>query len=238
MPNFLLILITTFLLPGQISIPIGTVNRQDISKIHLTKIGQFGLIRKARPNVPEHYHTGIDIKRPTDNYESEPIFPIAKGIVISKRTDGPYANLIIEHEINGIKIWTLYEHISGVKVNVTDIVNPQTPIARFMNKEELDLTLKEFRLLEYLMRHPNRVLPREEIISHVWDFHNDSFSNFLDVHMKNLRRKLGPTSDMIETVRGVGYRLSDTNASAKNDIRERAAAYANGRIRGEEAVRE
>jgi len=107
-----------------------------------------------------------------------------------------------------------------------------------VNKEELDLTLKEFRLLEYLMRHPNRVLPREEIISHVWDFHNDSFSNFLDVHMKNLRRKLGPTSDMIETVRGVGYRLSDTNASAKNDIRERAAAYANGRIRGEEAVRE
>lgn len=138
MSNFLFILITTFLIQGPISIPIGSGNRQDISKIHLTKIGQFGLIRKARPNVPEHYHTGIDIKRPTDNYESEPIFPIAKGIVISKRTDGPYANLIIEHEINGIKLWTLYEHISGVKVNVSEIVNPKTPIARFMNKAELD----------------------------------------------------------------------------------------------------
>ncbi|MCE9540182.1 MAG: M23 family metallopeptidase [Bacteroidetes bacterium] len=138
MTNFFLILIITILLPGQISIPIGSSNRQDTSKIHLTKIGHFGLVRKARTNVPEHYHTGIDIKRPNDNYESEPIFPIAKGIVISKRTDGPFANLIIEHEINGIKLWTLYEHIAGVKVNVTDIVNSKTPIARFMNKKELD----------------------------------------------------------------------------------------------------
>ncbi len=138
MTHFFLILITTILLPEQISIPIGPGNRQDISKIRLTQIGQFGLIRKARPNVPQHYHTGIDIKRPSDNYESEPIFPIAKGIVISKRTDGPFANLIIEHEINGTKLWTLYEHISGVKVNVSEIVNSKTPIARFMNKEELD----------------------------------------------------------------------------------------------------
>ncbi|MES2284868.1 MAG: M23 family metallopeptidase [Bacteroidota bacterium] len=138
MSKFLLILITTILIKGPISLPIGSGNRQDISMIRLTKIGQFGLIRKARPNVPEHYHTGIDIKRPSDNYESEPIFPIAKGIVISKRTDGPFANLIIEHEINGIKLWTLYEHIAGVKVNVSDNVNSQTPIARFMNKAELD----------------------------------------------------------------------------------------------------
>jgi DNA-binding response OmpR family regulator len=99
-------------------------------------------------------------------------------------------------------------------------------------QEELDLTLKEFRLLEYLMRHPNRVLPREEIISHIWDFHNDSFSNFLDVHMKNLRRKLGETGDMIETVRGVGYRLADAGKNG-DEIREKAAAYANGRVRGE-----
>lgn len=72
----------------------------------------------------------------------------------------------------------------------------------------LDLTLKEFRLLEYLMRNPDRVLKREEIISHVWDFENDSFSNFLDVHMKNLRRKLGDLGECVETVRGIGYRLA------------------------------
>lgn len=138
MSNFLAILITLISLHGQISIPIESVDRQDISKIQLTKIGNFGLIRKSRPTIPQHYHTGIDIKRPGANYESEPIFAIAKGIVISKRTDGPYANLIIEHEIKGIKVWSLYEHISGVKVRVSDIVNTKTPIARFMNKAELD----------------------------------------------------------------------------------------------------
>lgn len=138
MTNFIAILLTTVLLQGQIFIPIGPEDRKDISKIHLTKIGQFGLTRKARPAVAAHYHTGIDIKRQGTNYESEPVFPIAKGIVISKRTDGPYANLIIEHEINGIKLWSLYEHISGIKVNVAEAVDPATPIARFMNKAELD----------------------------------------------------------------------------------------------------
>ncbi|MES2138103.1 MAG: M23 family metallopeptidase [Bacteroidota bacterium] len=164
MSNFLLILITTFLIQGQIFIPIESGNRQDISKIHLTKIGQFGLIRKARPNVPQHYHTGIDIKRPTDNYESEPIFPIAKGIVISKRTDGPFANLIIEHEINGIKLWTLYEHISGVNVNVTDIVNSKTPIARFMNKAELDRFGWQFDHFhfELLKVKPSKIKPNNK----------------------------------------------------------------------------
>ena len=138
MTNFFTILLISVLLQGQIFIPIGPEGRKDISKIHLTKIGQFGLIRKARPAVAAHYHTGIDIKRSGTNYESEPVFPIAKGIVISKRTDGPYANLIIEHEINGVKLWSLYEHISGIKINVAEAVDPGTPIARFMNKAELD----------------------------------------------------------------------------------------------------
>lgn len=138
MTNFPAIFIITILSQGQILIPVCLEDRQDISKIQLTKIGQFGLIRKARTNIPQHYHTGIDIKRPNNNYESEPIFSIAKGRVISKRTDGPYANVIIEHEINGSKFWTLYEHISGIKVNVADSVDLNTQIARFMNKDELN----------------------------------------------------------------------------------------------------
>ena len=111
---------------------------KNISTIQLTEIGQFGLKRKARENVPEHYHTGIDIKRSGNNYNYEPIFPIAEGKVISKRTDGPYANLIIEHTINGKKVWSLYEHIADIKVNIGDWVKPSTHIARFMNKEELN----------------------------------------------------------------------------------------------------
>jgi two-component system OmpR family response regulator len=73
----------------------------------------------------------------------------------------------------------------------------------------LSLTLKEFSLLEYLLRHPNEVVNREELLSHLWDFNYDSFSNVVDVHVKNLRKKLDKRNNpsILETVRGVGYRL-------------------------------
>jgi len=73
----------------------------------------------------------------------------------------------------------------------------------------LELTLKEFMLLEYFMRHPNEVVNREDLLTHLWDFNYESFSNVIDVHMKNLRRKLdgGEQDSIIETVRGIGYRL-------------------------------
>ncbi len=73
----------------------------------------------------------------------------------------------------------------------------------------LSLTLKEFGLLEYFMRHPNEVVNREDLIAHLWDFNYESFSNVVDVHVKNLRRKLdqGLTPSILETVRGIGYRL-------------------------------
>lgn len=118
--------------------PINSANRKSIETIQLTNIGQFGLVRKSRPTVPEHFHTGIDIKRPGKNYESEPVFPIASGRIISKRDDGAYAQLIIEHEVNKTKFWTVYEHIAGIKVNVGQVVTSMEPIARFMNKAELD----------------------------------------------------------------------------------------------------
>ncbi len=73
------------------------------------------------------------------------------------------------------------------------------------------LTLKEYSLLEYFMRHPNEALSRESIMDHVWSFDFPGFSNVLDVHMKNLRKKLDTyeSSDpLFETVRGVGYRLN------------------------------
>jgi len=72
------------------------------------------------------------------------------------------------------------------------------------------LTLKEYSLLEYFMRHPDEALTRESILDHVWSFDFPGFSNVLDVHMKNLRKKLDTYADtpLFETVRGVGYRLN------------------------------
>ncbi len=75
----------------------------------------------------------------------------------------------------------------------------------------MNLTLKEFVLLEYFMRNPGKVINREELISHLWDFNNNSFSNVVDVHVKNLRKKLNSKGEknILETIRGIGYRLKD-----------------------------
>ena len=80
----------------------------------------------------------------------------------------------------------------------------------FRNDQEVKLTLKEYEILEYLMLHPNEVINRELLVDKVWDMNFASFSNVIDVHMKNLRKKLHVPSEggLIETVRGIGYRLS------------------------------
>jgi DNA-binding response OmpR family regulator len=77
--------------------------------------------------------------------------------------------------------------------------------------KEVSLTLKEFSLLEFFMRHPNEAVKRETVLDHVWSFDFPAFSNVLDVHMKNLRKKLddyGDTDPLFETIRGIGYRLN------------------------------
>jgi DNA-binding response OmpR family regulator len=76
--------------------------------------------------------------------------------------------------------------------------------------EPVLLTLKEFALLEYFMRRPGEVLGREDLFAHIWDFNTEAFSNVIDVHVKNLRRKLDRAgeSSLFETVRGIGYRLA------------------------------
>jgi DNA-binding response OmpR family regulator len=70
---------------------------------------------------------------------------------------------------------------------------------------EVELTAKEFSLLETFLRHPGQVLSREQLLSHVWGFDFDPGSNVVDVYVGYLRRKLGP--QRFETVRGMGYRL-------------------------------
>lgn len=89
------------------------------------------------------------------------------------------------------------------------ILNPATRKVSHKG-HEIKLTLKEFSLLEYLMRHPNQVVNREQILDNMWDFGFDSFSNIIDVHIKNLRKKLedNKKGNLLETIRGVGYKLN------------------------------
>ena len=77
------------------------------------------------------------------------------------------------------------------------------------NKKDVTLTTKEFAILHQFMRHPNEVLSRDKIMSHVWDFAFEGFSNVVDVHIKNLRKKLQNKNEtLFETIHGVGYKLN------------------------------
>jgi len=79
---------------------------------------------------------------------------------------------------------------------------------------EVRLTAREFEVLAYLMRHPDQVLSREQILNAVWGFDFDPGTKVLEVYIGYLRRKLGVTgaADPIETVRNVGYRLRTSGA--------------------------
>lgn len=77
-----------------------------------------------------------------------------------------------------------------------------------VDDQVIDLTSREYGLLEYLLRNKEKVVTREDILEHVWDRFHDSFSNVVDVHLKNLRKKLPEDyAKRIKTVWGKGYRL-------------------------------
>ncbi len=75
----------------------------------------------------------------------------------------------------------------------------------YVGERSVDLSTREFALAEVFCRHPDQVLTREQLLSHVWGFDFDPGSNVVDVYVRYLRRKIG--ADRIETVRGTGYRL-------------------------------
>jgi two-component system, OmpR family, copper resistance phosphate regulon response regulator CusR len=78
-------------------------------------------------------------------------------------------------------------------------------------EKPIDLTAKEYSLLEYMMRNPNRLITREMVIAHLWDYDQSIASNVVDVYIRRLRRKVDDPFEikLIETIRGAGYRLHD-----------------------------
>ena len=88
------------------------------------------------------------------------------------------------------------------------LLNPATKEV-FFKKKKINLTLTEFRLLEFFMSKADEVITRQKLVDHIWDYDFDPTSRAMDVHINNLRNKLelckgGPT---LETVRGIGYRF-------------------------------
>lgn len=79
----------------------------------------------------------------------------------------------------------------------------------FVGEREVQLTLKEYQLLCLLMKNRGAVLTRDVLLENIWGYGNESETRTVDVHIRTLRQKLGAAGAMIETVRGVGYRMGE-----------------------------
>ena len=77
----------------------------------------------------------------------------------------------------------------------------------------VDLSYKEFELLTYFMENRGIVMTRDQILCHIWGYDFDGETRTVDVHVRTLRQKLGDAGRLIETVRGVGYRMADKGGS-------------------------
>ena len=82
----------------------------------------------------------------------------------------------------------------------------------YRGNHEIELQPREFRLLEYMMRHKNQVITRTMLLEHVWDYNFDPQTNVIDVHISRLRSKIDKNFEtpIIRTVRGAGYTIEDT----------------------------
>ncbi|QSV46930.1 response regulator transcription factor [Geobacter benzoatilyticus] len=103
------------------------------------------------------------------------------------------------------------EQDRGAEIRFVDLRLDPVTHKVWRKDKEIDLTAKEYSLLEYFMRNPNQVLTRTMIAEHVWDYTFDSFTNIIDVYVNYLRKKIDREADkkLIHTVRGVGYILKE-----------------------------
>jgi two-component system OmpR family response regulator len=113
------------------------------------------------------------------------------------------------------RIHTIVRRSSGHSANILRVNDLLLNLATRQVKRDtadIELTTREFSLLEYLMRSPGRVLSRLQICEHVWNYDFDPGTNLVDVYIKRLRKKIDKNWDqkLIHTVRGVGYKLGDS----------------------------
>ncbi len=110
------------------------------------------------------------------------------------------------------RIRALLRRESSSKTGVLSIadleLDPATHTVR-RGGQTIDLTAKEFSILEYMMRHPNQLISREKAEEHLWNYDHVVVSNVVDVYIRRLRRKLDDPFEvkLIETLRGAGYRI-------------------------------
>ncbi len=112
------------------------------------------------------------------------------------------------------RVRSLLRRASSEKSNVIKVADLELDLIKHIAKRGdkiIELTAKEYALLEYLMRNKGRVLTRTMIAEHIWDYHFDTGSNVIDVYVRRLRKKVDEGFDkkLIHTVRGVGYIIKE-----------------------------
>ena len=106
-----------------------------------------------------------------------------------------------------VSLWDFIHEITLFRLADLELDAAKRQVKR--GGEVIDLTPKEFMLLQYLMENKEEVVTRTMISEHVWGYHFDSMTNIIDVHMTNLRKKIDTKGarPLIHTLRGVGYVL-------------------------------
>jgi two-component system copper resistance phosphate regulon response regulator CusR len=149
------------------------------------------IILTARDAVPDRV---AGLEGGADDYMAKP-FAFAELLArvhLRLRTPGQAEPTVLTYGDLSLDLRTRYAHVGG---------------------HQVELTAREFSITETLLRHPNQVLSREQLLDQVWGLNFDPGSNVVDVYVRNLRRKLGPSR--IETVRSMGYRLVEGSRTGR-----------------------
>ncbi len=170
----------------------------DISLPYLDGHGVLRRIRLRKPDLPVLMLTARDdiqnkvsaLDGGADDYLTKPfVFEelLARIRALTRRTDQPKSAQIT---------------FEGLRIDMLER-------RAWRDKQQIDLSSREFALLEYFMRHPGQVLSRQQILSAIWDYDFDPGSNIVDVYVRYLRNKIDHPGQpsFISTVRGSGYRF-------------------------------
>ncbi len=114
-----------------------------------------------------------------------------------------------------LRVRSIFKRVSkdsataGTRIQVGAVVIDEDQHKLTVDAKEVDLTATEFRLLKLLMERKGRVQTRENLLINVWNYDSEIETRTVDTHVRRLREKLGDNMNIIETVRGVGYRVVD-----------------------------
>lgn len=178
------LIILDLMLPGLNGLEICKILRKDDTTVNLP------IVILTAKDTESDIIKGLELG--ADDYITKPFSPkvlIARIKAVLRRKEG-----IVEQK-EEIIISDLRIDISSHKVTIKD--------------KPIDLTITEFRILEFLAKNPGKVFTRDQILNNAWKDEPFIVDRAVDVHIRGLRKKLGKYSDFIETVRSIGYRFKE-----------------------------